>query len=679
MEHAHPAEHGHHGDQAADTPQSHGSHHAHMVADFRRRFWVSLILTVPVLLLAPLIQDALNVEEAWNFTGDSFVLWLLASIVFVYGGWPFLTGIVSELRERLPGMMTLIAVAITVAYVYSTAVVFGVSGDDFFWETATLIDVMLLGHWLEMRSIMGASRALEALAELVPSDAHLVSADGAVRDVPVESLVPGDRVQVRPGERVPADGVVVDGRSSVDEAMLTGESMPVEKAQDAEVIGGSINGTGALVVEVRRTGAETYLAQVIELVREAQETKSRTQRLADRAALWLTVIALSAGVGTLSGWLLTPEGANFAFQRAVTVTIITCPHALGLAIPLAVSVSTSISARAGVLVRDRAGFERARLLDAVVFDKTGTLTEGRFGVVAVVPADGRDEAQVMRLAAGVEAQSEHPLARGIVAAFEARGEGLPPAVRDFSALPGRGAQATIDGALVQVVSPGFLAEAGISLPPGVESDAARTLVHVLVDGAPAGTIALGDVIREESRAAVDGLKALGIRVMMLTGDTEAVAASVARELGLDEYFAEVLPHEKAATIRGLRERGLTVAMVGDGVNDAPALVEADVGIAIGTGTDVAVESADIVLVRSDVRAVEMVARLSRATYRKMIQNLWWATGYNVLAIPLAAGVLAPFGFVMPPAIGAALMSVSTVIVAANAQLLRREERRFNIA
>ena len=650
-----------------------------MVADFRRRFWFSLVVSVPVLLLAPLVQDLLGVEEAWDFAGDSFVQWALASVVFLYGGWPFLTGIVSELRDRLPGMMTLIAVAITVAYVYSTAVVFGVAGDDFFWETATLIDVMLLGHWLEMRSIMGASRALEALAELVPSDAHLIAADGAVRGVPVADLVPGDRVQVRPGERVPTDGVVVEGHSAVDEALLTGESLPVEKAEDAEVIGGSINGTGALVVEVRRTGAETYLAQVIELVREAQETRSRTQRLADRAALWLTAIALLAGTGTLGGWLLTSEGANFALQRAVTVVIITCPHALGLAIPLAVAVSTSISARSGLLVRDRAGFERARSLDVVVFDKTGTLTEGPFGVVAVVPVDGRAEAQVLRLAAGVEAQSEHPLARGIVAAFEARGDGPPLAVRDFSALPGRGAQATIDGALVQVVSPGYLAEAGIPVPPGVASDGAHTLVHVLVDGVPAGAIALGDAVREESRAAVDGLKALGIRVMMLTGDTEAVAATVARELGLDEYFAEVLPHEKAATIRALRARGLKVAMVGDGVNDAPALLEADVGIAIGAGTDVAVESADIVLVRSDPRGVETIARLSRATYRKMIQNLWWATGYNALAIPLAAGALASVGFVMPPAVGAALMSASAVIVAANAQLLRREERRLGNA
>ena len=656
--------------------RGHESHHAHMVADFRRRFWVSLILSVPVLLLAPLVQEALDVEEEWDFAGDSFVLWGFATVVFFYGGWPFLTGIVSELRSRAPGMMTLIAFAITVAYLYSSAVTFGVSGDPFFWETATLIDVMLLGHWLEMRSIMGASRALELLVSLMPSEAHKVGDDGAVVDVPVAELQPGDRVSIRPGERVPTDGVVVEGRTSVNEAMLTGESRPVEKTVGSPAIGGSINGEGALVVEVQRTGEETYLAQVIELVRQAQESRSRTQRLADRAAFWLTVIGITAGIGTLVGWLFASATANFALQRAVTVVIITCPHALGLAIPLAVAVSTSIAARNGLLIRDRAGFERARAVDAVIFDKTGTLTEGRFGLVATVPLGARSEEEVLQLAFSLEGQSEHPIARGIIDAAEAR-DIAPVSIDDFRAIPGQGASGTANGLELKVVSPGYLREHGVAMESKVVTeliDAGHTVVFLTVGDSLEGAFALGDVVREESKAAIRDLQAMGIRVMMLTGDAEVVARSVAAELELDDFFAEVLPHQKAAKVREIKQRGLTVAMVGDGVNDAPALTEADVGIAIGAGTDVAMESADVVLVRSDPADVATIVRLARATYRKMLQNLWWATGYNFIAIPLAAGALFTVGFVMPPAVGAALMSASTVIVAINAQLLRRAER-----
>ena len=573
------SQHGATGSAGGHDGGSRGSSHGDMVADFRRRFWVSLILTVPTLLLSPLIQETLGVDDAWDFSGDSFIQWGFATLIFFYGGWPFLVGIVNESRARTPGMMTLVAVAITVAYVFSSVITFGVSGDGFFWETATLIDVMLLGHWLEMRSIMGASRALEALVRLMPSEAHKVGHDGAIVDIPVSELRPGDRVSVRPGERVPTDGVVVDGRTSVNEAMLTGESLPVEKTAGLQVIGGSINGQGAITFEVQRTGEETYLAQVIELVRQAQESRSRTQRLADRAAAWLTLIGITAGAGTLAGWLLVGDGANFAFQRAVTVVVITCPHALGLAIPVAVSVSTSIAARNGLLIRDRVGFERARDIDTVVFDKTGTLTEGRFGVTAVVPLGRRSEEEILRLAAGLESQSEHPIARGIVEAAETRGLDAMP-VTDFEALPGQGARGVAEGHDVKIVSPGYLREQGLvadSVRVSGLVDGTNTVAYLLVDDSLEGALALGDVVREEARTAVNELKGMGIQVMMLTGDSTAVARSVAGELGLDDFFAEVLPHEKAAKIREIKQRGLTVAMVGDGVNDAPALTESDVG------------------------------------------------------------------------------------------------------
>ena len=667
-----PSQHASHASESEEGQHTHQSHHAHMVADFRRRFWVSLALTIPVLAMAPLIQRFLGVEDAWRFRGDSYVQFAFASVIFFYGGRPFLAGLWEELSGKRPGMMTLIALAIGVAYGYSSLVVFGLPGEVFFWELATLIDIMLLGHWVEMRSVMGASAALEKLVRLMPAEAHRVKDDGSTEDVPVGDLRKGDRVLIKPGEKIPTDGVIVEGRTTVNEAMLTGESKPVEKGEGERAIGGAVNGESAITLEVEKTGAETYLSQVIELVRQAQESRSRSQDLANRAALWLTIIALTAGSLTLAVWLAAGRDFNFALGRMVTVMVITCPHALGLAVPLVVAVSTSLSASHGLLIRDRSAFERARALQAVVFDKTGTLTEGRFGVTDVLSLAGSSEDEILRLAAGLESQSEHPIAAGVVS--EARGRGLSyPTPRDFKAIPGKGAQAYVDGRPVKVVSPGYLIEEGIpSNDERVEklANQGKTVVYVLVDDELQGAIALADVIRPESREALEGLREMGIQVMMLTGDSKAVAQWVAQELQLDDFFAEVLPHQKAAKIQEVKSRGLTVAMIGDGVNDAPALVEADVGIAIGAGTDVAIESADIVLVRSDPRDVLSIVGLARATYRKMVQNLWWATGYNIVAIPLAAGILYNQGILLSPAAGAILMSLSTVIVAINARFLR---------
>ncbi len=675
-EHDQPTAHGH---QEGPTGHAgHGGHaghagHADMVDDFRRRFWVSLALSLPVVALSEMIQEWLGLREALAFPGDGYVQLVLASLVFFYGGWPFLTGLVSELKGREPGMMTLIALAISVAYVYSTAVTLGLEGSVFYWELATLIDIMLLGHWIEMRSVLGASRALEKLVELLPSEAHRVRDDGSTEDVAISELVRGDRVLVKPGEKVPTDGVIVEGRTTINESMLTGESKPVERGEGDEVIGGSVNGESAFTAEVGRTGEETYLSQVVELVRKAQETRSKTQDLANRAAFWLTLIALGAGSATLGAWLYAGYPLDFAIERMVTVMVITCPHALGLAIPLVVAVSTSLSAKNGLLIRNRTAFERARGLDAVIFDKTGTLTEGRFGVSDVVALADTDEHEVLRLAASPESQSEHPIAAGIVEAARDRGVEFP-APKGFTAIPGKGAEARVGSTDVKVVSPGYLRENGLTVEDErVRSlaEQGKTVVYVLADGRVVGAIALADIIREASRSALARLKEMGIRVMMLTGDAEAVARWVAQELDLDEYFAEVLPEQKAAKVREVKERGFTVAMVGDGVNDAPALVEADVGIAIGAGTDVAVESADIVLVRSDPADVASIVQLAKRTYAKMVQNLWWATGYNVFAIPLAAGVFYRAGVLLSPALGAVLMSASTVIVAANARLLAR--------
>jgi len=646
-----------------------------MADEFRRRFWISLGLTIPLLILSPMLRGLVGLPESPLFDGERYVSFVLATIVFFYGGWPFLTGLIEELRDRNPGMMTLIGLAITVAWAYSSAVVFGLPGRGFYWELATLVDVMLLGHWIEMKSVLGASRALEELVALMPSIAHRMGDGDRIEDVPVEELGPGDHVLVKPGEKVPVDGRVIEGSTSVNQAMLTGESRPVDKSKGDEIIGGSINGESAITVEVTKAGDESYLSQVVELVRAAQQSRSRAQDLANRAARWLTFIALSVGAVTLTSWLLAGQEFQFALERMVTVMVITCPHALGLAVPLVVAVSTAMGARRGLLIRDRTAFERARDIDAVLFDKTGTLTEGRFGVASARGFGERTAEDVLRLAASLESRSEHPIAAGIVRAAEDRGLDLSRP-EDFEAIPGRGARGRVDGHDVAVVSPGYLTENGIDMPEGVIESLAeggRTVVTVLEDGAAAGAIALADVVRSSSREAIRALRDMGIRPMMVTGDAGVVARAVAEELEIeaDDVFAEVLPHEKARTVQEVQERGLRVAMTGDGVNDAPALATADVGIAIGAGTDVAMESADIVLVESDPRDVVQLVRLSGATYRKMVQNLWWATGYNVVAIPLAAGALYTTGIVLSPAVGAGLMSISTVIVAINARLLDR--------
>ena len=641
-----------------------------MLADYKKRFIVSVALTVPALALSPLIQELVGIADRIRFTGDLYVLWGFSTAIFVHGGYPFLKGLVDDLRSRSPGMMTLIALAISVAYLYSSAVVFGLSGEVFFWELATLVDVMLLGHWLEMRSVMGASGAVEQLAKLLPSVAHKLAANGNTTDVAVSELKVGDRVLVKPGEKIPVDGIIIEGETSVDEAMVTGESQPVPKAVDDEVIGGSVNGEGAVTVEIKRTGEESYVFQMVAMVREAQESKSKTQNLADRAARWLTFIAIGAGVVTIAVWLaLMNRDFAFSLERTVTVMVITCPHALGLAIPLVVAVSTALSAKNGLLIRDRTAFERARDIQAVLFDKTGTLTQGRFGVVEVVTlGEMKDRKSLLTYAASVESRSEHPIAKAIVSSVEKTRE-----VSDFSPIRGKGAEGRVDGKDVKVVSWGYLEEKKVAVDPnkvsGLSSDG-KTVVYVLIDDELSGAIALADVIRDESKRAISQLKKQGIRCMMITGDNDDVARWVADEVGLDEYFAGVLPQAKVHKVKEVQSRGLIVAMTGDGVNDAPALAQADVGIAIGAGTDIAAATADIILARSNPLDVVALIELSRATYRKMLQNLAWATGYNVFAIPLAAGALYAFGVLLSPAIGAILMSASTVIVAVNARFLK---------
>ncbi|MBN1406815.1 MAG: copper-translocating P-type ATPase [Calditrichaceae bacterium] len=641
-----------------------------MVEDFRKRFWISLAVTVPILALSPMIQHFLGLGNSIRFTGDLFINFLISSFVFFYGGWPFLKGLYDELKDKSPGMMTLIALAITVAYVYSSAVVFGVPGKIFFWELATLVVIMLLGHWIEMRSVMGASRALEELAKLMPSEAHKLMEDGSAKEVPLDELRSGDKVLIKPGEKIPADGNITEGDTTVNEAMITGESKPVSKSRGDKVIGGAINGEGSITVEIDKTGKDSFLSQVIDMVREAQASKSKTQNLADKAAFWLTIIALSAGVITMFVWLaIVHESFVFALERTVTVMVITCPHALGLAIPLVVAVSTAISAKNGLLIRNRAAFEAARNLQAIIFDKTGTLTQGKFGVTDTVVLNGKlDEKELLSYAAAVEQNSEHPIAKGILESVENFKK-----VSDFKSISGKGAKGKVEGKEVMVVSPGYLRENDIKYSNGKIDELnsqGKTVVFVLVDNELQGAIALADIIREESKAAIAQLKEMGIQAMMLTGDNKQVADYVAKELGLDDYFAEVLPNEKADKVKEVQSRGMVVAMTGDGVNDAPALAQADVGIAIGAGTDVAVETADIVLVHSNPQdAVDIIA-LSKATYRKMVQNLVWATGYNAFAIPLAAGVLITYGIILSPAMGAVLMSLSTVIVAINARFIK---------
>jgi Cu2+-exporting ATPase len=646
----------------------HSQHHRMMIRDFRRRFYISIAVTVPILALSPLIQQLLGFTL--QVPGASYILFGLSSFVFFYGGWPFLKGLVNELRGKQPGMMTLIGIALSVAYLYSAAVVFGLKGRPFFWELATLVDVMLAGHWIEMRSVLSASSALEALARLMPDTAHRKRGE-EVEDIALSEVAKGDILLIKPGEKVPSDGRIVGGHSYLDESMLTGESRPVEKQEGDELIGGSINGDGSLEIEVENTGEDSYLAKVIEMVRESQEAKSRTQGLADRAAFWLTIVAISVGVVTLVAWLVVVgRDLQFSIARMATVMVITCPHALGLAIPLVVAVSTTKSAQNGLLIRNRTAFENARNITAVLFDKTGTLTMGNFDVSEVTShADGMDEKQLLRLAAGLEQSSEHPIARGILRRAEQ--QGVEPALaEEFRAVKGKGVEGVVEGRKAAVVSPGYLEEQGIEVPSGAEAKAGVTRVFLQIDGTVAGSIGLSDAIRPESHQAIRRLQDRGIKCWMITGDNRETAEAVAEELGMDGFFAEVLPDQKQEKVAELQAKGEYVAMTGDGVNDAPALAKAQIGIAIGSGTDVAAETADIILVNSNPRDVTSLILFGQATYRKMVQNLIWATGYNVVAIPLAAGVLYSAGIILSPAVGALLMSLSTVIVAINARLLR---------
>ncbi|MBI2706872.1 MAG: cadmium-translocating P-type ATPase [Proteobacteria bacterium] len=641
-----------------------------MVKDFQIRFWVSLVLTIPVLLLSPLIQEFLGLSGHLNFTGDRYVLFFISSLIYFYGGWPFLQGLWEELARKQPGMMTLIGVAITTAYIYSSAIVFGVRGMGFFWELATLIDIMLFGHWIEMKSVMGAGKALEQLARLIPDTAHKVEEDGTIHDVPTHSLNKGDKCLVKPGEKVPGDGIILKGITSMNESMLTGESKPVSKQVGDKVIGGAINGEGSITIEIQKTGEDSFIFGVVKLVREAQASKSKTQDLANRAAVWLTIIALGGGALTFSVWLFaTSQDLSFAMERAVTVMVITCPHALGLAVPLVVAVSTSIAATHGLLIRNRTAFEKARHIQAIIFDKTGTLTTGEFGITDIIVFDPKySGADLVNLAGSLEQYSEHPIAKGIVKEAKHLWE-----AENFKAISGKGAEGDVQGKAIKVVSPGYLREMKISVnDPSIQllSAQGKTVVFILINKKLGGAIALADIIRPESKQAVSLLKKRGIQCIMLTGDNQHVARWVADEIGLDDYFAEILPDQKAAKIKEVQSRGLIVAMTGDGVNDAPALAQADVGIAIGAGTDVAIETADIILVKSNPLDVVAIVGLARSTYRKMIENLLWATGYNVFAIPAAAGVFYAWGIILSPALGAVFMSASTIICAVNARFLK---------
>ncbi|WP_026461365.1 copper-translocating P-type ATPase [Adhaeribacter aquaticus] len=656
-----------------DQPPAHGEHghdhHAMMIDDFRKRFWISLLLSLPVIVISPMVQDILGYRL--DIPYNMYIAFVLSSIIFFYGGWPFLTGLKDELKKGSPGMMTLIAIAISVAYLYSTAIVFGLEGMDFFWELATLIVIMLLGHWIEMKSVLGASRALELLVSLMPAEAHVIQ-DGETVNIRIDALQKNDLILVKPGEKVPADGLIEEGESYINESMLTGESKPVQKIKDSKVIGGSINGNGSLKIRVQGTGEDSYLNKVINLVQEAQKTKSDTQHLADKAARWLTYVALIAGFATFGVWLLLGAELSFALERMVTVMVISCPHALGLAVPLVVAISTAISAKNGLLIRNRTAFENSRKITTIIFDKTGTLTQGSHQlarIISFLPA--YPEKELLRLAAGVEQNSEHYISQGILKRVKADNIIIPTA-ENFNYLPGKGLEGTVEGKSVKVVGPNYISEFGIQVPKSDAEEGVDTVVYILIDNAVAGFISLKDQIRPESAEAIAILKNNGIKNLLLTGDNDRVAKSVSDALKMDGFLANVLPHQKQEKIKELQAKGEFVAMTGDGVNDAPALAQADVGIAVGSGTDVAAETADIILVNSNPKDIASLILFGKATYRKMIQNIIWATAYNVISLPLAAGVLYNQGIMVSPAIGAALMSMSTVIVALNAQLLRKQ-------
>jgi Cu2+-exporting ATPase len=646
------------------------SHHRMMIKDFKKRFWVSLILTIPVLLLSTMIQTLLGIRDTLQFNQEDYLIFAFSSIIYFYGGLPFLKGIYSELKKRQPGMMTLIAVAITVSYVYSSYIALADSGNGFFWELATLIDIMLLGHWIEMRSILSASKALEELAKLLPNIAHRVSENGDITDVELTEINVNDKILIKPGEKIPSDGEVIEGNSSVNESMLTGESRPVSKKKGDKIIAGSINSEGSLTIEVKQVGNDTFLSKVIDLVNKAQESKSKTQNLANKAALILTIIAIFAGVITFFIWeFFTTQNFAFAIERTVTVMVITCPHALGLAVPLVVAVSTGIAAKNGFLIRNRTAFENARNITAVVFDKTGTLTEGKFGVTDVISfEDGFDRNEILKYAAALESNSQHPIASGIKDAAEDSYK-----IQDFESITGKGVKGNVNGKSALIISPNYADEMNLSYNKNIVGELQKkgyTSVLLVIENKAIGVISLGDKIREDSKSAIDQLHKMDIKCVMITGDNKKTAEFVAKELGLDEYFAEVMPEAKSSKIKELQDRGLITAMIGDGVNDAPALAQADVGIAIGAGSDVAIETADIILIKNKPQDVVSIISMAKSTYKKMVQNLWWATGYNVIAIPLAAGVLFSYGILLSPALGAGLMTLSTIIVAINAKLLK---------
>jgi Cu2+-exporting ATPase len=649
---------------SSNHSEQHHDHHKMMMQDFKKRFIISIVITIPILILSPLIQKLLGFNI--QFLGDKYILFIISSFIFFYGGWPFLKGIFNELKNKLPGMMTLIALAITVAYIYSAAVVFGLQGKFFFWELATLIDVMLLGHWIEMKSILGASRALEKLAQLMPDVAHVIK-KGDVVDIKISDLKKGDIILIKAGEKMPADGIIIKGSSYVDESMLTGESKPVQKKLGNKVIGGSINGEGILEVKIEGTGEESYLEKVINLVKEAQLSKSKTQRLADRAAKWLTIIAVTGGIGTFVYWFFYGPELSFAIERMATVMVIACPHALGLAIPLVTAVSTSLSAKNGLLIRNRTAFENSRKITIILFDKTGTLTEGKFGVNSIKIIDKKyTEKKLIQLAASLEQNSEHPIAKGILDKLnQFKLKNLK--VSNFKVIKGAGIEGSVNNQKIKLISKKYLEQLKIKVSDSIKE--ASTLVYVLANNKPIGIIGLSDQIRADSYDAIKQLQELGIKCWMLTGDNKKIAEQVSKKLKLDGYYAEILPHEKQEKIKELQKNGEFVAMTGDGINDAPALAQADVGIAIGSGTDVAAETADIILVNSNPKDVTSLILFGQATYKKMVQNLFWATGYNVIALPLAAGVLISVGVVISPAIGATLMSLSTIIVAINARFL----------
>ena len=651
-------------------------HAGHTTSSFLSKFWITLVLTVPVFFYSEMAREVFGIHGP-EFWGWQYMLLLLGSVVFFYCGWIFLSSAYRELQARLPGMMTLIALATTSAYIYSAASVVLGTGHDLFFELSSLIAIMLLGHWIEMRSVQGAQGALKELSKLLPDQAEVVRGD-KVEIISLNELRVGDIVLVKPGAKIPADGKIIEGRSDLNESIITGESKPVEKTLDDMVIAGAINGDGSLKIEIEKIGKETFLAGVMRLVADAQASKSRLQMLSDRAAFYLTLIAIGAGSVTFITWLLVHAGVSVATERLVAVLVITCPHALGLAIPLVAAISTTMAAKNGLLVRQRSALELARNIHTVLFDKTGTLTRGEFGIDAIIANKGISEDQVLQTAASVNSYSEHPLAKAMVQEAGRRNITLLD-IKDFSRVAGRGAKGILQGHEVYVGNESFLTEYSISVPGEYQnkidtlSKQGKTVIHVIAGNKLLGSIALADVIRDESREAITKLKEVGIKTAMITGDSEDVAAWVSNELGIEEYFANVLPAQKAEKVQLLQSRGQKVAMVGDGVNDAPALTQADLGIAIGAGTNVAIESAGIILVRNDPRDISKIFNLSRLTYRKMIQNLFWATGYNVVAIPLAAGVLASKGIILQPALAAVLMSVSTVVVALNAVLLRRSK------